>query len=182
MWRFALALLPLPVAAEVDVIDRLNDCLGPRADAQKYEAWLIAPCQKDDSCEPFDASRPYDPSYISCSIEAFAICRTPGEGVGEKCVGNVVEFLEAEISRIETEIDDDRISALQAKGTRVSSKLLENSRETLREREAFDCPLPMDWPLRADHSDDPCLHYEQVFRFARLRGIEDTILRKEAGQ
>ncbi len=174
----AIFLLAVPAHAEVGLISRLQDCLGPRAEAQALLVWKNAPCQQDGSCQPFESWRYHDYVYLRCPFEAYGICAADKSGAAE-CAGQVDNYLNSEIKRIETLFPVERVLA---SGAGFFRSLAERQAEQVQQAEEVECPPEPDWPLAGLGPELACSRSNAVIRFQRLRAIENSVLHREANE
>lgn len=177
-----LLLFSTRAVAEVGVIERIEDCLGPRALARSLEQWNNAPCQKSQSCPPFDAVLSETTNSSLCLFEAYTVYATDDALIRAECVTRVDGFVETEIARVIDDVTESRLLTLKENASGIGGRTIDRFVGGLRNPEPIDCKKWDYWPFNAKDTEVNCSHVVRVLRYSHLSGMERYVLRKEAGK
>ena len=175
-----LAFIAGPALAELSVMDRLADCLGPRAQAQALETWHNAPCQRTGDCSPIEWVATDENIEALCVFEAIGVCAIAAEPEPALCFGKVIAFMDSEIARIPPAFSEQRLDAITAQATGLQKSFIKRHIKELRVAPTVECPRPMPWPYDGSVGLDGCNFYKKTIRFTHLRMTERILIRRES--
>ena len=89
-------------------------------------------------------------------------------------------FMEFEIARIRHEFPDQRIDELAVRYDGLQKWFIETKKVSLVEPVIFDCPDQRAWPISAFSKEEGCKFHDLIIAFSTVRGVERTILKREA--
>lgn len=183
VWSACVGLLFLTEArSEVSRLERLEDCLGPRAEAIALETWHNAPCQADQSCSTFELRLYASSSYTACAAESVLLCAVQEKEGRSECGREVARYLEAEINRVRLSLSREHLAHLAESTDGFAAHSIHRQAADLHNQDPIACPAALEtmWPYKALDAGQACGYFRLVHRFSTARSIEDYMLQTEA--
>ena len=165
----------------LSVADRLDDCIGPRADFLAFDNWRSLECQADKSCAPFDRTLYPGIGVSACLEEAMSLCALgPRSGLAG-CIEDLSAYVDAEIARIQS-----TYPVYRAQAARENTNAWHERRWTHLLAEFEDWPdrgcwldVAASWPYANVQTAAACSLLDRFTRLTQYKTVEDLILNWE---